>query len=250
MYLEFFNGDAISVDRVSKAPIRVERPNVNILGGMQPKVLKDMAANNREDDGFLARFLFVYPENLKPNIFTGKQIDDSQYKNYNKLIQDLFSIPDKTLKTTGSQIEIYKEWQSEKVKECHQDDLETLIQSKLETYVWRLALILEMIEQTSKESFSDELSDSSLNNAILLVEYFRNNALRVYNKLSSTNPLDSFSDNKQELFRELPMEFKKGDQTLLFNKHKVSGGSLARFLNKTELFKRVDSIGNYKKMFN
>jgi hypothetical protein len=250
MYLEFFNGDAISVDRVSKAPIRVERPNVNILGGMQPKVLKDMAANNREDDGFLARFLFVYPENLKPNIFTGKQIDDSQYKNYNKLIQDLFSIPDKTLKTTGSQIEIYKEWQSEKVKECHQDDLETLIQSKLETYVWRLALILEMIEQTSKESFSDELSDSSLNNAIILVEYFRNNALRVYNKLSSTNPLDSFSDNKQELFRELPMEFKKGDQTLLFNKHKVSGGSLARFLNKTELFKRVDSIGNYKKMFN
>jgi hypothetical protein len=250
MYLEFFNGDAISVDRVSKAPIRVERPNVNILGGMQPKVLKDMAANNREDDGFLARFLFVYPENLKPNIFTGKQIDDSQYKNYNKLIQDLFTIPDKTLKTTGSQIEIYKEWQSEKVKECHQDDLETLIQSKLETYVWRLALILEMIEQTSKESFSDELSDSSLNNAILLVEYFRNNALRVYNKLSSTNPLDSFSDNKQELFRELPMEFKKGDQTLLFNKHKVSGGSLARFLNKTELFKRVDSIGNYKKMFN
>jgi hypothetical protein len=250
MYLEFFNGDAISVDRVSKAPIRVERPNVNILGGMQPKVLKDMAANNREDDGFLARFLFVYPENLKPNIFTGKQIDDSQYKNYNKLIQDLFTIPDKTLKTTGSQIEIYKEWQSEKVKECHQDDLETLIQSKLETYVWRLALILEMIEQTSKESFSDELSDSSLNNAIILVEYFRNNALRVYNKLSSTNPLDNFSENKQELFKELPMKFKKGDQAELFKKHGISGGSLARFLNKTELFKRVDSIGNYKKLFN
>tara|TARA_R110002073_G_scaffold312586_4_gene484127 strand:- start:29187 stop:30515 length:1329 start_codon:yes stop_codon:yes gene_type:complete len=250
MYLEFFNGDAISVDRVSKAPIRVERPNVNILGGMQPKVLKDMAANNREDDGFLARFLFVYPENLKPNIFTGKQIDDSQYKNYNKLIQDLFATSNKTLKTSEHQIEIYKEWQSKKVKMCHNDDLETLIQSKLETYVWRLALILEMIEQTSKESFSDELSDISLNNAILLVEYFRNNALRVYNKLSSTNPLDSFSENKQELFRELPMEFKKGDQTVLFNKHKVSGGSLARFLNKTELFKRVDSIGNYKKMFN
>jgi hypothetical protein len=249
MYLEFFNGDAISVDRVSKAPIRVERPNVNILGGMQPKVLKDMAANNREDDGFLARFLFVYPENLKPNIFTGKQIDDSQYKNYNKLIQDLFSIPDKTLKTTGSQIEIYKEWQSEKVKECHQDDLETLIQSKLETYVWRLALILEMIEQTSKESFSDELSDSSLNNAIILVEYFRNNALRVYNKLSSTNPLDNFSENKQELFKELPMKFKKGEQMDLFKKHKVTGGSIGRFLNKNDLFIRVDSIGNYKKKF-
>ncbi|MGJ8744413.1 DUF3987 domain-containing protein [Polaribacter sp.] len=250
MYLEFFNGDAISVDRVSKGPIRVENPNVNILGGMQPKVLKDMASNNREDDGFLARFLFVYPKDLEPKLFTGKQIDESHYQSYSKLIQDLFGTTNKTLKTTESQIEIYKEWQSRKVKECHHDDLETLIQSKLETYVWRLALILEMIEQTSIDIFSDKLSDKSLENAIILVEYFRTNALRVYNKLSSTNPLDNFSEDKQELFKELPMEFKKGDQAELFKKHGVNGGSLARFLNKKELFKRVDSRGNYKKMFN
>lgn len=250
MYLEFFNGDAISVDRVSKGPIRVENPNVNILGGMQPDVLKMMAANNREDDGFLARFLFVYPEDLEPKLFTGKQIEESHYQSYNKLIQDLFGTTNKTLKTSDSQIEIYKKWQSRKVKECHHDDLETLIQSKLETYVWRLALILEVIEQTSTNTFSDKLSDKSLNDAIILVEYFRENTLRVYNKLSSTNPLDNFSENKQELFKELPMEFKKGDQAELFKKHGISGGSLARFLNKKDLFKRVDSIGNYKKMFN
>ncbi|MFK8059379.1 MAG: DUF3987 domain-containing protein [Polaribacter sp.] len=249
MYLEFFNGDAISVDRVSKGPIRVERPNVNILGGMQPKVLKDMASNNRENDGFLARFLFVYPEDLKPNIFTGKQIDTAHSQYYGKLIQDLFTTDNKTLKTTESQIEIYKEWQSEKVEQCHHDDLETLIQSKLETYLWRLALILEMIDQTSKDSFSDELSDKSLNNAIMLVEYFRENALRVYNKLSSTNPLDNLTENKLELFKELPPEFKKGEQMELFKKHKVTGGSLGRFLSKKELFIRVDSIGNYKKKF-
>ncbi|WP_298946137.1 DUF3987 domain-containing protein [uncultured Polaribacter sp.] len=249
MYLEFFNGDAISVDRVSKGPIRVENPNVNILGGMQPKVLKDMASNNRENDGFLARFLFVYPEDLKPNIFTGKQIDESQYQSYNKLIKDLFGTTNKTLKTSESQIEIYKNWQKEKVKECHHDDLETLIHSKLETYVWRLALILEMIDQTTTNTFSDNLSDKSLNNAIILVEYFRENALRVYNKLSSTNPLDNLTKNKLELFKELPIEFKKGEQSELFKKHKVTGGSLARFLNKKDLFMRVDSIGNYKKKF-
>lgn len=249
MYLEFFNGDAISVYRVSKGPIRVEKPNVNILGGMQPKVLKDMASNNREDDGFLARFLFVYPENLKPNIFTGKQIDNSHYQTYNKLIQDLFTTDNKTLKTTDSQIEIYKNWQKEKVERYHHDDLETLIQSKLETYVWRLALILEMIEQTSTNTFSDNLSQKSLNDAIKLVEYFRENALRVYNKLSSTNPLDNFSENKQELFKELPMEFKKSEQIELFTKHNVRGGSIGRFLCKDKLFVRLDTQGNYKKKF-
>ncbi|MDC0177469.1 YfjI family protein [Polaribacter sp.] len=249
MYLEFFNGDAISVDRVSKGPIRVENPNVNILGGMQPKVLKDMASNNREDDGFLARFLFVYPEYLEPKLFTGKQIDESQYQSYNKLIQDLFGTTNKTLKTTESQIEIYKEWQSEKVKQCYKDDLETLIQSKLETYVWRLALILEMIEQTSTNTFSDNLSDKSLNDAIILVEYFRNNALRVYNKLSSTNPLDNLEENKFSLYKELPMEFKKSEQIELFTKHNVRGGSIGRFLCKDKLFVRLDTQGNYKKKF-
>ncbi|QNM84293.1 DUF3987 domain-containing protein [Polaribacter pectinis] len=249
MYLEFFNGDAISVDRVSKGPIRVENPNVNILGGMQPDVLKMMAANNRENDGFLARFLFVYPQILKPNIFTGKQIDTNHSQDYDKLIQDLFTTDNKTLKTSESQIEIYKNWQKEKVKECHNDDLETLIQSKLEAYVWRLTLILEMIDQTTKDNFSDQLSDKSLNNAIILVEYFRENALRVYNKLSSTNPLDNLTENKLELFKELPLEFKKGEQSELFKKHRVTGGSLARFLNKKDLFMRVDSVGNYKKKF-
>jgi hypothetical protein len=89
-----------------------------------------------------------------------------------------------------------------------------------------------MIEQTSTNTFSNNLSNKSLNDAIILVEYFRENALRVYNKLSSTNPLDNLSKNKQDLFKELPLEFKKGEQLELFKKHKVTGGSLARFLNK------------------
>lgn len=119
----------------------------------------------------------------------------------------------------------------------------------MEIYVWRLALILEMIEQTSTNTFSNDLSDKSLNDAILLVEYFRENALRVYNKLSSTNPLDNLEENKFSLYKELPMEFKKSEQSELFTKHNVRGGSIGRFLCKDKLFIRVDTQGNYKKKF-
>lgn len=250
MYLEFFNGDPLSVDRVSKAPIRIEKTNVNILGGMQPSALEAMASNNRDSDGFLARFLFVYPSNLKSKKFTGKSIDTPHKENYSDLINDLYGMGASTLKASNSQIEIYKQWQHKKVEECHNDDLETLIQSKLETYVWRFSLIIELIEQATKGTFNNNLCDESINKAINLAEYFRKNALKVYDKISSTNPLDKLSENKQELFRELPMEFKKGDHDDLFKKYSVSGGTLSRFLNKKELFKRVDSIGNYKKMFN
>ena len=249
-YLEFFNGGTLSVDRVSKPPIRVEKTNVNILGGMQPALLKAMASNNRNDDGFLARFLFVYPTNIKPNFFTGKTVKPIHVENYERLILNLYDAPETTLKANDNQIEIYKKWQHKKVKECYNDDLETLIQSKLETYVWRLALIIEMMEQAATNKFKEGLSDASIHKAIKLIEYFRVNALRVYDKISSSNPLEDLPANKIELFNALPMEFKRGDVLSLFQQHQIRGGTVGRFLDKKDLFTRVDTKGNYKKKFN
>ena len=249
-YLEFFNGGTLSVDRVSKPPIRVEKTNVNILGGMQPALLKAMASGNRADDGFLSRFLFVYPTNIKPNLFTGKTIQPLYVDNYKRLIFNLFDAPTTTLKTNDSQIKIYQQWQHKKAKDCYNDDLETLIQSKLETYVWRLALIIEMMEKAATNKFNETLSDQSLNKAIKLIEYFRINSLRVYDKILSSNPLDGLPTNKIDLFNALPMEFKRLDVLPLFEDHKIKGGSINRYLGNKSLFIRVDMKGNYKKKFN
>ena len=249
-YLEFFNGGTLSVDRVSKPPIRVEKTNVNILGGMQPALLKAMASNNRSDDGFLARFLFVYPTNIKPNLFTGKTVQTIHVDNYKRLILGLYDASATTLKATDSQIKIYQKWQHKKAKDCHNDDLETLIQSKLETYVWRLALIIEMMQQASQNKFKDSLSDASINKALKLIEYFRINTLRVYDKILSSNPLEDLPINKIDLFNALPMEFKRIDVLPLFEDHKIKGGSVNRFLGNKSLFIRIDTRGNYKKKFN
>jgi len=74
------------VDRITKNPIRIERTSVNILGGMQPELLKGMAKNNRNNGGFLDRFLFCLSRKLKPKVFTGLKINTENEKNYNKLI--------------------------------------------------------------------------------------------------------------------------------------------------------------------
>lgn len=248
-YLELFNGDTLTVDRVSKAPIRVNQPIVNILGGLQPSVLKEMAAKNRDTDGFLARFLFVYPDSVEPKLFKGKKIDKSLQDNYNQLIDFLYDMPKTTLNAQQSQINIYKDWQHKNVVEHNGDDLEVLIQSKLETYVWRFALIIELIHKADKGSFNSSLSDKSIDLAIELAEYFRENAYRVYNKITNTFPLDNYTDNKKELFKALPEKFKIGDVKSTFEQYKVKGGSISRFLNKKELFIRLDSQGNYQKRF-
>ena len=115
-YLEFFNGGTITVDRVSKDPIRVEKTNVNILGGLQPKKLKALASNGRNDDGFLSRILFVYPKNLKPSLFTGRAIAEKHVENYKRFILNLYDATPSKIKTRENQIKIYQQWQHKKVK--------------------------------------------------------------------------------------------------------------------------------------
>ena len=246
-YLEFFNGGTLTVDRVSKDPIRVEKTNVNILGGLQPKKLKALASNGRNDDGFLSRILFVYPKNLKPSLFTGRAIAEIHIENYKRFILNLYDAPPSKIKTRENQIKIYQQWQHKKVKESFNDDIETSVQAKLETYLWRLTLIIEMMHQVSINKFEDTISDVSITKAITLIEYFRSNALKVFDKMISLNPLEDQPLNKIELFKSLPAEFKRKEVLDLFYQHNVKGGSVNRFLGNKSLFVRLDSLGNYKK---
>jgi hypothetical protein len=214
---------------------------------MQPSLLKKMAGNNRNEDGFLSRFLFVYPNNLHPNLFTGNSIKESNIKNYENLISNLFDLENQVLQVDNSGIKIYKEWQHSKSSEAFRDDLETIIQSKLETYVWRLALIIEMINQATKSNYCTTISDNSIKKAIKLVEYFRVNALKVYDKMLINNPLGGLEKNKYDLYEKLPHEFKRSDVLPLFNTYKIKGGSIGRFLS-SEVFIQL-KYGMYKKKY-
>lgn len=246
-YLELFNGGTLTVDRKTTEPIRVEKTNVNIIGGMQPALLKNMASNNRDSDGFLTRFLFVYPDINKPNKFTGLSINQTNSDNYNRLLNNLFEVPEMVLKASASNIDIYKQWQHQKAKECFSDELETSIQAKLETYVWRLALIIELIDQASKNSFKEVLQDYNLNKAIKLIEYFRVNALRVNDRILSINPLEELPADKLELYKVLPtIEFKRSDILKVFEDYNIKGGSVDRFLKNRLLFKN-SGYGKYSK---
>ncbi|WP_055445536.1 DUF3987 domain-containing protein [Lacinutrix himadriensis] len=247
LYLELFNGGILTVDRVTKDSIRVEETNVNILGGLQPKLLKNLGKNGRNDDGFLSRFLFVYPKEVKPRLFTGKSIETVHVDNYKKLIANLYDAPARNFKVSQSVIEIFKKWQHEKSKESFNDDLEMLTQSKLESYVWRLALILECINQADRNECTEEISDKSIKDAIRLVEYFRINAFRVYDEMLDNNPLNQLPINKLDLYKELPIEFKRKDVLPLFERFKINGGSIDRFL-KSELFSNPN-YGYYKKKY-
>ncbi|MCK0130397.1 YfjI family protein [Flavobacteriaceae bacterium F08102] len=254
MYLDLFNGSGLTVDRVTKEPIRIEHTNVNILGGMQPEILKSIAKNNRNEDGFLDRFLFVYPDNIEPNLFTGLDIDQRHLNNYHKLINNLLDIQQMVIKTTISHIDIYKAWQHKKVIECFNDQLEASIQAKLETYVWRLALVIEMTQQATTGHFQTNISNESIHKAIRLIEYFRYNALKVHDRILSKNYLQGLTPAQLDLYKALPYEFKRADVLPLFDEMGFSIRTADRFLKNEKIFNSFQTskelkAGHYKKKF-
>ncbi|MCG2460387.1 DUF3987 domain-containing protein [Flavobacteriaceae bacterium F89] len=252
MYLDLFNGSGLTVDRVTKEPIRIEQTNVNILGGMQPDVLKGLANNDRSQDGFLDRFLFVFPDNLKPILFTGLKIEAVHQENYKRLIGNLLDAPMQTIKATASTIKVYKEWQHHNARESYKDHLETAIQAKMETYVWRLALILEMMHQATTGRYNTTLQDKSSRDAIKLVEYFRSNTLKVHDRLMTKNPLENLTAMQLDVYDSLPDEFKRIDVLPLFQQKGMPERTGDRFLNNGQLFYNYKTHkelkqGQYKK---
>ena len=246
MYLSLFNGSTLTVERVSKEPIRIEQTNVNIIGGMQPEIIKQLAQNNRSEDGFLDRFLFVYPKNLKPSLYTGKDISGRNRENYWRFINNLLDVPEMTIKAKADNVETYKKWQHQKITECFDDTIERAIQAKMETYVWRLALVLEMMQQATLGDFTPSLSNASLSNAIRLAEYFRENALTINDKITVNNPLEDITGDQLELYTELPYDFKRSQVLALFEAKAIKGRSIDRFLSKKKLFQNYRH-GHYKK---
>ncbi len=254
MYLDLFNGNELTVDRVTKEPIRIAQTNVNILGGMQPEIVKQLARNNRSEDGFLDRFLFVYPESIDPILFTGLDIPETHQGNYNRFINNLLEAPHQTIIANAENIEVFKEWQHQKVKECFNDTLERSIQAKMETYVWRLALVIEMMHQAVTGHYNIDLKNESLEKAIKLVEYFRLNTYRVHDRIMTKNPLEDLTAIQMDLYKALPKEFKRVDVLPLFEQMKMSIRTGDRFMKNEKLFWNFGNCkdlkaGNYRKKF-
>ena len=62
-WLSIHNGSPLTIDRKGGDSIRIPNPSVAIIGGIQPRILKDRLKENPDyfHSGFLARFLLAMP---------------------------------------------------------------------------------------------------------------------------------------------------------------------------------------------
>lgn len=94
-YLSLFMGKSFITNRVNVA-MRLDKTCVNILGGIQPQLLSKFAKDNRDQDGTIPRFCFAFPDNaVKPKYSTSeipKIIEDRYYEYIKNLLSLEFSL--------------------------------------------------------------------------------------------------------------------------------------------------------------
>lgn len=256
-WLSAWNSKPITIDRKTGGPVYIPMPFISVAGTIQTGLLYDLAKDNRTHNGFIDRILFVFPDNIQKTSWSDTEINPLIKENWNSIISNLLSLNieyDDTFNPIPSVIRFTKEakeclykWQSAISVICNdsEDDLISGVYSKLEMYVARLALILELLKWACKESDLNSISIDSVNGAIKLVEYFKASILKVYSIISNVNPLDKLSQKWQKLYANLPDRFTTAEGLQLAKP--IPERTFKDFLKNKELFIKKDQ-GLYEKL--
>lgn len=258
-WMSVFNHKVAMSDRKSsQSGVFIRNPFLCVIGTIQPKVLTDLAANNRNANGFMERILYVFPaDQSKPKWDRTRRLPSFDIAAaWREILSRLIGI----IPTADSNGEIIPEdvpfssdaldrlyqWQNEQTDRCNADGSDTLtsIASKLEIYAIRFSLLLALADWACS-SEKKMIDVDTVERAIRLTEYFRSTASKVQGIISE----DALTELQLSVISELPDCFTTAEGVAIAAKCGMSERSFKRFLRdrKGVLFAH-SSHGNYTKL--
>jgi len=257
-WLSAWSRKPITIDRKTAEPIFIPLPFISVVGTIQTGIIKELGKENRTENGFLDRILFVIPDNLLKPYWNETELNPNIIGSWLSIISNLLALnvqfdetqnPKPQVLTFNTDAKrILYEWQKDNADQCNNSKCDAIsgIYSKLEIYAIRLSLIFELLSWACGESNINGVSANSVNSALKLVEYFKRSAIKVHSNISSLSPLDKLPADKQNLYKALPLSFTTGAGLKIANELEVPVRTFKRFLNEQELFTRL-SKGKYEK---
>jgi hypothetical protein len=258
-YTSIWSNKSTSIDRIKNpVPIVVSHPFLNIIGGIQPKVLPKLFPENKSDIGLLQRFLWAWPDNSKKYPINDVEMNESIEGNYNRWIKDyiiatpiiinpITELPQANIYYwTDEAKEFFYTWQAENSDLCNKNANSILgeIISKFDIHFVRLALVLQIMNDYK----TNEISLQSAQGAAKMCNYFLYNAQKVLNILTkSSNPEDILTLNKLQFYNALPKEFETSEALIIGRSHSLMDRCIKKFLQDKRFFEK-QKHGSYKKL--
>lgn len=256
-WLSVWSGNGVKVNRKTSEPLNIALPFIGVTGTIQPGVLNKLA-ENRTENGFLDRLLFVINEALKKEYWSENELPHEIAENWEAVITAILNQPLSTDEAGTLQPQILRfapdaknrlfEFNKEltDLSNHTQSDVYRGTLAKVESYAIRFSLILEILAYACGQSDKGEIGLQSVEGALKLVEYFKNTAKRVQAIVMNENPLESMPNDKRTLYEALPDEFKTADAVNIGERLGMKERSVKRFLKEKGLFSKIQ-WGVYEK---
>jgi hypothetical protein len=262
-YNTLWSGTPINVNRVTTVPIYSPTTSVSIFGTIQPEVLYNFYSKDKAVNGLTARFLMIMPDNLLPINWHNEEINEDLIRQYHQAIQKLLDV-ELRFNENGVPVPTILEFTEEaqnRMIEWHNgiEFREKIIEEKgntffdafvkLDTYALRFALILQLIYASVENNRSNKVGIRAAENAILLVNYFMKEVIKVHKFVYSKDIRIGMSDKQRELYENLTPKFslcRTYDKAANFG---FTKDMLKKFVKVEKYFKRIGH-GEYEKIFN
>lgn len=198
--LSLFNRDAITINRKGEGQIiNIPEPLVLITGGMQPDLLPDFAKGNRMESGFMARFVFTYPEHqVRPGYLEGT-LPQEMMQTFENYLDTLTNLPHKHQLSFASDAKReYIAWynRNDEIINSTTDSHLRGSYGKLPIVCSRLIVVFYgMWLMVSEEEADNRVKLHHVKTAIGITEYFRSTAEKVYRRIFG-NHLEQLPDKK------------------------------------------------------
>lgn len=174
-------------------PTFVRIPCVNLIGGVQIRLLTDTMTEEMVANGFFDRCIVCYPKNQKQNEWDEEEEPDNESigrKNKAKwfsIIEKVLSLSNyktwkefnaedaKTLEFSSEGRRLFFRWVNTYIRKNNaiEDDSQIPTRdAKLSTHCARLALIMQVLRWACGESHLEYVDEISVNQAIRLVNYY------------------------------------------------------------------------------
>lgn len=258
-FLSLFSGTPFKYSRKSNNEhIFLANPYCSIIGTTQPGRLGEQFGGKRMMNGFSSRFLKVYPEIDKMPSWNDTAMPDSVLEEWERIIRKVVAATpstDQEGKATSIELLFSQEsklriiqWKDEvnnKVYAETDSDAVRALCGKLETYLVRFCLVIQIMHCICGESGMDKIEPGTAELAIRLTEYFRNMESRIAPEIET-----GILDNRfTELLGNLRDSFTTAEAVREALQLGISESSVKRFLrNGGRGFVKKKSHGCYRKI--
>ncbi len=258
-FLSLFSGTPFKYSRKSNNEhIFLANPYCSIIGTTQPGRLGEQFGGKRMMNGFSSRFLKVYPEIDKMPSWNDTAMPDSVLEEWERIIRKVVTATpstDQEGKATSIELLFSQEaklrviqWKDEVNNKAYAEtdsDAVRALCGKLETYLVRFCLVIQIMHCICGESGMDEIEPRTAELAIRLTEYFRNMESRIAPEIET-----GILDNRfTELLGNLRDSFTTAEAVREALQLGISESSVKRFLRDGGRgFVKKKSHGCYRKI--